>query len=254
MSSVATYQAIIKSRDRNSSSASSSDCTISMNKSYRNVVAYKAKSLIFENGIYTFVSGKNNVIQVNEDGGGGAGLISATIPEGSYNTTDLATAMKTALDAAGNFTYTITTDTATNKMTISSTGSFILLFSQSTTPWYELGFSNADTASSTSHTSSGIIHIEGPNQLYFNIVTLNTNYTSSSAQSATFVFDNNVDPGNVLFSEVNSTYSQESYFKQAQPDLSQIVVKVTTERSIDQPSVDLNGGEWILVMEIQCLN
>jgi hypothetical protein len=53
--------------------------------------------------------------------------LTATVPVGSYSITDFATALKTALDAAGAGTFTITYNTINKKLTIASTGTFKLI-------------------------------------------------------------------------------------------------------------------------------
>lgn len=66
----------------------------------------------------------NNKIDFSEDGG--TTELTATISPATYALAGLATEIKTRLDAAGAFTYTVTVD-KNDKFTISATGNFSLL-------------------------------------------------------------------------------------------------------------------------------
>ena len=82
-------------------------------------------SLITRSAFYFghIVDENNNKIDFNE----GAGALVATMASGNYSITDYATAVKTALDASGTLTYTVTFSRITRIFTISSTASFDLL-------------------------------------------------------------------------------------------------------------------------------
>ncbi len=69
------------------------------------------------------VDATNNKLDFKE----GAGELTATIPTLEYTLAALATAIKTALEAAGALTYTVSVDTETNKLTISAPTTFSLL-------------------------------------------------------------------------------------------------------------------------------
>jgi len=98
---------------------------------------------------YTITS-SNSILNFNE----GAGELSATITIGSYTPTDFATAIQTALNAAGGLTYTATFNRSTRVITIAAGSSFSLLVTTGSqvalSPWAIMGFT-ADKTSASSH-------------------------------------------------------------------------------------------------------
>lgn len=88
---------------------------------------------------------------------GGSELV-AVIDPGGYTHTELATAIKTALDAAGALTYTVTFNRADRTYTIAATGSFSLLVSSGTQvgtgPFTLLGFTGADLTGAATYTGN----------------------------------------------------------------------------------------------------
>lgn len=91
---------------------------------------------------------------INFDEGGGE--LSAELEIGSFTLDEMRTQIKTAMDAAGTDTYTITISRSDRIITISSTGTFSLLLSTGSqigaSPFTLLGFTGgADTASAASH-------------------------------------------------------------------------------------------------------
>lgn len=96
----------------------------------------------------------NNKLNFDE----GGGELTATIDSGSFAMSDIATKLKTALDAAGALTYTVTLDRSTRKFTIAATGVFDLLItsgSQAGTSIFSLiGFTGSDVTGSASYESN----------------------------------------------------------------------------------------------------
>lgn len=105
---------------------------------------------------YGFTIDANNKF-INFDEGGGE--LSAELEQGSHTMDEMRTIIKTAMDAAGGDTYTVSVNRTTRKFTISSTGTFSLLLGTGSqvgaSPFSLLGFtSGSDTASASSHTST----------------------------------------------------------------------------------------------------
>lgn len=69
------------------------------------------------------INSSNNKIDFQESGGV---AVVATLTSATYTLSALATEIKTQMDAAGGFTYTVTYDVE-DKITIAATGSFVLL-------------------------------------------------------------------------------------------------------------------------------
>ena len=93
---------------------------------------------------------------LNFDEGGGE--LTAVLTPGSYTHAELATIVKTALDAAGGQVYTVAFDRTTRKYTISAPGTFDLLITSGSTigtgPFTLLGFTGADVTGLTTYTSN----------------------------------------------------------------------------------------------------
>jgi len=66
----------------------------------------------------------NNTISFEEVPPGG--LLSATIPDGSYDSINIVPMLQNILNTAGTLTYTVTVSDTTGKITISATGPFII--------------------------------------------------------------------------------------------------------------------------------
>lgn len=88
----------------------------------------------------------------------GAGELTATIRIGEYAISDVAEQIEAALNAVGLDTYTVTFDRVERLFTISSTGTFSLLISTGSQVGLDvftlLGFTGADTAVASTHTSN----------------------------------------------------------------------------------------------------
>lgn len=113
----------------------------------------------FSQFIYGFtVDSTNNLLDFSEIGGSSG--LQATINTGSYTLTDYLTAVKTALDAAGTGTYTVSVARATRLITIAGpTGGFALLTNSGSgsgsSPWSLMGFDEtADQTGATGYTAS----------------------------------------------------------------------------------------------------
>lgn len=90
------------------------------------------------------VDATNNKLDFNE----GGSELTATVASAEYTLSGLASAIKTALDSAGALTYTVSVDSDTNKLTVSSTANFSLLAktgSNADTSLYgDIGFTETD--------------------------------------------------------------------------------------------------------------
>jgi hypothetical protein len=135
----------------------------------RYTVPYRSIKLVSAIIPYTWnniVTGVNDRFGVNEPPG--VGTTTITIPAGSYTGPTLATAVQTALNAAGlGNTYTVTFNTSTLLFNFSATGNFILDFTISHSIASRLGFTvGTKTASGTSVNSAFIPQILVDNELF----------------------------------------------------------------------------------------
>lgn len=88
----------------------------------------------------------------------GGSELTAVIDAGTYTHTDFATAIKTALDAAGALTYTVTFNRDDRTYTISAGSNFSLLVSSGSTvgsgPFSLIGFTGSDRTSASTYTGN----------------------------------------------------------------------------------------------------
>jgi hypothetical protein len=90
--------------------------------------------------------GQNNLLNFLEPNAGNVEL-SAEIDPGTYNYQDFLAAIKTAMDAVGDETYTLTIDRISKKITVAGTDTFELLISSGsqigTSPFSLMGFTGS---------------------------------------------------------------------------------------------------------------
>lgn len=110
----------------------------------------RIKQFLFPYSFYT-VNDSNSTIVFNEGGSN----ITATLTSGTYNIDQLATEMKTRLDASSGLgrTYTVSYSLTTLKLTITCASSFTVYWSLSLASKL-CGFSHVTSTSGTSHTGS----------------------------------------------------------------------------------------------------
>lgn len=104
------------------------------------------------------IDSRNNIINFSETTSSST-IRNVVIPVGNYTLSTLGTALKTGLDAAGTGTFTISTNSLTNIITIASTVNFKLL-DCSNNIYYEIGFV-ASTAFAASQVASSIYDLSG---------------------------------------------------------------------------------------------
>ena len=90
----------------------------------------------------------------------GGGELTAVIDIGPHTLSELLVKMKTALDAAGALTYTVTADRSTRKITIAASGTFEILVSSGsqigTGPFSVLGFTGADRTGAATYEGDSV--------------------------------------------------------------------------------------------------
>ena len=126
--------------------------------------------------LISFVS-TNNIFNVNTNNNkvylfDGSDVI-ATLPVGSYDITDLKTALATAINDVASSTYTVSVDLNTNKYTITNTddNEFHFTFGSNTTNSARqlLGFNGSNGDNSTTHTSDNPVDLNPHKNLFINI-------------------------------------------------------------------------------------
>lgn len=177
---------LIRSADRTSSSASSSNFQIQL------PVPLKDKYLLIysliPNSLYN-VDSTNNVIYWRENSTNKTG----TVTPGTYTYSSITTAIKSAMDTgSGVQTFTVTFSSTTNKLTVvASVSAIIFQFGTFTTNSARkvMGYNAVDSSSSLTQVSPNIIDLSLPISLGINIRESSQSSfwaTGSGLQSASF--------------------------------------------------------------------
>lgn len=213
---------------------------------------------------YYPIDSHNNVIDFQENVGA---AVAATITPGVYTPIELATEIKTRMDAASpnTRTYTVSYNSNTAKYTIAiSAGTFTLLFSSGVNAVNSanraLGFPASDIATGASQTSEYVIDISGPKYLLIKSNALYASGTDPQGEQS----NTNVNDGAVLSKiNMNGNFGEViTYVDTGVPESYSVDTK--TLRRIDfyitdhnNRRVSLNGHDWdldLMVVECPCGN
>ena len=227
---------VIDSRDRVSSSLSSSDFEVVLANTVK-VRHIKLESIWIPGSIYN-IQTPNNVLVFTD-----TTQRSITITPGLYTGSQLATQLQTQMNTAyGSDVYTVTYLGAPNyqlSWAISS-GTFQIM-SNSTTPWNALGLLNSTTTAAANLTSTYPVSLDRPYNLFVSIQDLDrTVYTSSAQFSACFAVP-------VIIAQ-DSLY-QPLHEEFTLPFDSKIMQRIRC-RLLQQDGtvVNLNNGDWTVCM------
>jgi hypothetical protein len=134
------------------------------------------KSVTLPNLVYP-VNSNNNSVVFEEDGS--ATDFTATLTPGAYSASELATEVKTRMDAAGANTYTVTYDTNTYKYVITTSGTS-LRFTSDTTASKVIGVDTSVTTFAASVTSAYPLRLDGSQYLDLIVSLPSSNITSDN--------------------------------------------------------------------------
>lgn len=267
-----SFPIIIDSNEKHATSTSNSDLKVRF-KDMPTVRSVTFKSLTIPFSWYP-IDSTNNTLVFNE----GAGDLTATISTpASWTGSDIASAIKTAMDAAGG-TYTVTynaSSQSTYKFTISSASNFTLKFATSNNTLYRiLGFNNVDTYTGTnSYTGDNVSAITGPDYVLIRSQALSTGTKSgytAYCRSQTFGNDKNITstipvfmtvPINVGINEL-ITYTSGDIDKRVNYNTTVengVIVGNKVFNEIDLQLINpwtgnafnINGGHWMLELEAE---
>lgn len=186
----------------------------------------------------------NNTILFNE----GAGNLTATLPLGNYNITDLTSELKIQLDSAGLDTYTVTYDSKTMKMTISSSGTFSLLFNTSSSEiWEILGFNKTDTNIASSHVGNNVIDLIRIKYIQIIVPELGIiGHSTKTNQQYTFLIPVNENRSDIIHYFDNNDFNQIKHQKCKRLSFLNVQLKDQKNRE-----VNLNGSEISMIVEVE---
>ncbi len=246
----------VDSRDRDFTvHPSSSQFTIDLPETLRNVTSARMVTAELPLTYYVFSTARGNrslTVSVN------GSPQTVTIPEGNYTPTQMAAALKSALDTAFGATFTVTIDPVTMKTTIATTGTVAVDASSATKPteWglgYYLGFPGGVVTSGTnSVTGTRVANLSPENYLVLDIEELN-------ALSQCAMYDAG-GSGKKSFAKIplkGNSYSYNFYDTPVadvlqRPQLSKLDRLRVSVRYHDGTLVDLNGCEWSCSIEFAC--
>lgn len=257
---------IIDSRARNQDLyPETNDYQVELANEYRDILEIELLSANIPKSAYN-INASNNTIHFDV----GGTEYTASVSSGNYNITDLLSELETAMNASGSgVTFTLTEDTRTNKITISGTGAFDLLFNGGQEPignqfrsiykdssiGYNLGFRRTDLTGLTTYTAQNIYNIAGENYILLyikeleNLETSDINYNNIS-QSFTKI-NLNTDYNTVKFHSANAEYYSRILFKSPLQKLSQMIIRFY---NYNGTLYDFNGLEHSLYFRIKTLS
>ena len=190
------------------------------------------------------ITSANNIILFNE----GSGNLIATLTKGNYNITELIIEIKNKMDLIGVNTYTVSYDKITMKLTISSTGSYILSFASSiSTIWNMLGYNNVNTISNISHTSDNIIDLISVKYIQIVIPEIGIIGRSTNTNNEyTFLVPVNEDKASIIQFNENNTFNQIQYNIHNKKDIQNLHIIIKDQ---DNNILDLNNSDTYLLIE-----
>jgi hypothetical protein len=255
-----TKQLIINSADRISTSTSTSNFSVKLDRTIDHVHKIGVRKVIFPFSYYVFTS-SNNIITFDE----GIGDLTATITPGNYTASELETEIKTRMDAAGVDTYTVTISDNTYLITILSTGLFALDFTINNSANNVLGFEAAYYGTAGSQNSPNAVNLNGPHMLFLKSRELSggvrgyTNFINVMS-SVFFTIPINKLPNEIVYTEPSiPQYTQYVAYRGDKDGTfrSEDMKKGRTIRDIDielvdgeDNNIDLNGRDIIIVLDI----
>lgn len=191
--------------------------------------------------------------------------ITATIPDGNYDSASMAAALKAAISSAVGAGYSaymadlsVTIDSATLKCTISHPTLPLKIrptSSPKVTEWglgYFLGFPKAGTAAATSVTGTSVVKLNPENYVLLDIVELNglkqgAMYSGGGVGAHTFAkVPLNGNSYDYNFYDKTLTHVEQ------RPLLARLEKLTVALRFHDGSIVDLNGCEWSFSVEFAC--
>lgn len=265
------YFVVIDSRDRNYDIFSStSEYEIELNNIYKDIVSIELISAEIPHSGYIINASNNEIhfIETNTQISTNT-YYTATIPQGNYTESELATTIGEQMTTAGQSTYTVTVDTNSRKMSIASnlTGGdniFSLIFRGNTEKYEDttrylykersigniLGFTRNNLSGSASYTGQNQYNINGENYILLHIDNLSNmegrGYgVSNSFAKITLTSDKN----KTRFYNMNE-YITKKIFNPPLAKLNQLFIKF---KKYDGGLYDFGGIEHSLFFKITTL-
>lgn len=245
----------VNSIDRDSTSNSSSDYIRTFTPPVQYVKGIRLLRAEIPRAHYNISAALgNNIIDFIYNGT----TYSITIPDGAYDeisiTGCIAGLMSTATSATITVAFGAATATAgaTYKTTFSAAAANLqLLFgtgtNASSSPWYELGFTRANTIAATSITSPNVVQLHPPDSFYISIPEFGNRGCSSNNDYYTFLIPVDGGTGDIVYYEAkNSSINQ--CMDWTQPICIQRLTVQLKRRG--NKIINLNNADWSIVIEL----
>ena len=201
---------------------------------------YFLTDFVMNNSLYN-VNNNNNKIYFAE-----GGSLTATLTNGYYTRNDLASEIKTQMDATGAETYTVSYNNITGKYTFSATGNFNFEFATNTTNSSRklLGFNEEDTVSNTQITSSNIVDLSSYKFIYVNI---KENKISQYYGKNYFSASLKINDNSSFLSNIRYEYKADSNRQYVKFNNTKSIKYEFYDENFNE--LDFNGNEWSMIFE-----
>ncbi len=236
----------IDSRDRTLLTDSTHNFKINLRSKYQKVSNIELLNLQLPNTHFNVDSGNN---QIHFDEGGGP-LIGIVTP-GAYTTTTILSVIKTAMEAVGGNTYTITYSNIIFRFTIASTGPYLFLWGTTTSTMSKLlGFLNVNTTPlSPSITSTNAIDLTNGSDYIF-IVIPEFGITSRSSgrdnvDHATWMIPNSSNTSEII--AFNSLQFHSISFLESPKNISKLGISLKKTGNED---FDIQNSDWSMLLRL----
>lgn len=168
--------------------------------------------------------------------------INLSIPQGSYTSATLASAIESNMNAQAllngdSTTYYCGFDHTSHKYSFSNTQNFSLLFSAGNSIAPTIGFNSTDKTSASNYSSDYVGHLNTKYYLIYADITTNNSVDANGSKSLIAYVPNNVNFGDIIDYKPHLSKS----FKITKSDLSRINIEVHDDNDL---LAQLNGVDW----------
>lgn len=257
---------LIDSRSRNyDNHPEPNNYDINFNKTFNDILEIELISANIPKSEYN-INNSNNTIHFNVS----STDYTAVLSNGNYDISTLMSDLETVMNGVGSgVTFTITEDTKTNKITISGSGSFDLLFIGGTEKiglstrtkyldssiGYTIGFKREDLTGNTTYTAQNIYNLNGENYVLLYIQDLeniNTgNYSVSGVSNSYAKINLDTDVNTTKYYSSNSDYVSKITFTVPKQTMSRMEIMFY---NYNGSLYDFNGLEHSLYFKFKTLN
>lgn len=191
-------------------------------------VSIAVSEVIFPNSVYP-INENNNKVTFNE----AAGVTDTiTIPSGGYSGTNIASTLQSLLNTAGTYTYTVTYDSITKKLTFAYVGGDLTFESVANDAYNELGIVEG-TLTSSPLVATDPVSLQGPDWIEVRSASLSVDNENSGGYKNVIAFV----PILVPFGSLNHFIPDRERW---------IHTNVTGLESLDIELFDARGNRYVL--------